>query len=112
MCEWDPSLFDQLYEAFVRRSRVEELNARKIAMVAALNANSAFYKTKDGPQILEQAVERLASQIDDLVGEVYGAPTQDAIDEMIVKTDPFFTAMKDIEVDQLVPQEEAPADDG
>lgn len=86
----DARRFETLYRAFVRRKTVEELEERKLAITAALYANSNW-DDKDSPR--DQVIEGLEESTQDAIAKVYGmVPTIEEEFE-IDPNDPFWSAM-------------------
>lgn len=70
-------------------------------MASAIHANSAFYKTKDGPSVRDEMIAEINRRSDDLIAQVYGAKSADEVEREMIERDPFYAAIRDIEVDQV-----------
>lgn len=92
MFEWSKDLFDIFYLAFKRRKTVEDLNNRKIAMDTALHANSAFYKTQDGPRTRDNMIKEYSEKVDEIIISIYESRTPEEIAASEVE-DPFMAAI-------------------
>lgn len=81
-----------MYIAYMRRKSVEQLDARKIAITSALYANSAFYKSENGPQIRNDMIKDIEEKFAEIKVEVYDSRTRAEI-EAAEQADPFIAAI-------------------
>jgi hypothetical protein len=67
---WPWQRFEELYEAYMKRSLVERLETRKEMMVAALWANSGF-EGNEGASARNNAIEELENQFSEVAHQIY-----------------------------------------
>ncbi len=77
--------------AFIRRKTVEELTDRKIAMIAALYANSN-YDSSEGQDARAQMIGAIEENYEETCIKIYGSTTPEV--RKIAEDDPFFAAMQ------------------
>jgi hypothetical protein len=70
---WPEMKFKALFEAFSRRKIAEEITTRKIAMIAAHFANSAFMETEQGMEELRKRIETYETFAQEAIDRLYGA---------------------------------------
>lgn len=63
-------------------------------MIAAFYANSAFYKSDDGPKIRQEMVDGVSDRTEDLINQIYGAPSAQEIEDRLLNEDPFYKPIK------------------
>lgn len=88
-----------LFEAFIRRQIVEELKERKLSQINALMANTNY----DNPEAdRNRIIQGLEDNFEEAVAMIYN-PEEMERREQLMKTSPFFTAMRVPQID--VPKE-------
>lgn len=91
--------------AFLRRKSVEHLEARRVAMMTALHANSAFYKVEGGPEKRDKMIEEFNDKCDEIVIQIYSSLSAEEIKKAEME-DPFLAAIADLDQEGLVPPPE------
>ena len=89
---WPWLRFEKFYAAYLRRKVIEELAARKIAMSAALYANTN-YDSEENRNKREQVLERMEEQFNEICRRLYNYKEIQE-EERKFKEDPFFKAME------------------
>jgi hypothetical protein len=94
---WDSDKLDAFHLAFVRRKAVEERRAWKIAMTAALFANSRLMDT-EGAKVRDEMLNNIEEAYQKSVDAIYGAKD---VDDIIPTDDPLFSNIRSVMDDDV-----------
>lgn len=76
-------------------------------MMAALHANSAFYKVEGGPEKRDTMIEEFNEKCDEIVVQIYSSQSAAEIEKAELE-DPFLAAIAHLDQQDLVPPPKPP----
>lgn len=91
--EWPWKRFERFYQAFMRRTLIENLERRKDMMIAALWSNSGF-EGNEGGQARNRAIADIESNYEEAVYAILSGARPGEEEEKIDEENPFWQAAK------------------
>ncbi|MBA2725194.1 MAG: hypothetical protein H0U53_04320 [Actinobacteria bacterium] len=88
---WPREKFDLLYDTYVRRTVVEELQGERRAQVRAILSNGGYFQSKEGLDARRTEIEEVNRHYDEVIDEIRD-PGKAEREERAVQDNPLFAA--------------------
>jgi hypothetical protein len=74
---WPEQKFRAFYAAYVKRKVEEDIDRRRVLAISALQGNSAFMESNEGPELLKQRIRAIEDAANDAIRTLYSGPIQE-----------------------------------